>query len=137
MFGVCNDGLSSHRNFDLSWVERFPEKPWDFGFGGVSSAPKLCLEWIMRMPGAGWSMSGISANANFAFGWVPELLRLGVFAPGWASNMRLNNRMYFQEDIEKRARRRRHDLFLLANVCSRRNVRGLLARRCATFLCYL
>ena len=135
VFGTCTEGLSSHRNFDISWVERYPAKPWDFGFGGVSSAPRLRLEWILRMPGAGWSMSGIAGNANFAFGWVPELLRLGVFAPGWASNMRLNNRMHFSEDLEERARRRRRDLRFLAGVCSRGNIRGFLTRRCATFLC--
>ena len=136
IFGIAPlvGGLSCHRNAHVQWVRRYPTRAWDFGYGGLSSAPNLRLSWILNMPTAGWSQCGILANPNFSFDWVPHLLRIGILSPSWPSNMRLNSRMHFSNDIVGRYNRQCRALWALCKVLHRGRVYGLLARTAATFL---
>lgn len=137
IFGVAPSvgGLSSHRNALPHWIARYPTKAWDFGFGGLSSAPRLRLSWILDMPSAGWSQCGILSNPSFSFDWVPHLLRIGILSESWPSNMRLNSRMHFSNDIQGRHARKRRALWTLCKRLHRGGVYGLLARRVAAYLC--
>ena len=137
IFGIAPSvgGLSSHRNARAHWVARYPTRAWDFGFGGLSSAPHLRLSWILDMPSAGWSQCGILSNPNFSFDWVPHLLHKGILSGGWASNMRLNSRMHFSNDIQGRHNRKQRALWNLCKRLHRGGVYGLVARKAAGYLC--
>ena len=132
-FGAhINYGLSSNRNLDIAWIEAYPDKPWDFGFGGVSSAPLLKLHWILKYPQKPWSPSSLVRHANFTLEWCPELQRLGILSPSWKMRF-VNTTTLFTDVIRQRKQRLVYHLWCCKQILNKR-FPDLLVAHIKTFL---
>ena len=68
-FGLLfQDDISKHPNLQLKWIERFPEKKWDWF--EISRNPNLELSWIERFPEKKWDWFEISRNPNLELSWI-------------------------------------------------------------------
>ena len=58
--------ISSNPNLTLEWIEKYPDKDWDWGIYGISSNQNLTLEWIEKYPNKKWywGYGGISSNPS-------------------------------------------------------------------------
>lgn len=50
--------LSSHINFKIDWVSRYPDKEWDWS--AISRQPFLNLEWVFQFPDKDWGFKYIN-----------------------------------------------------------------------------
>ena len=60
--------ISRNPNLELSWIERFPEKKWDWE--NISKHPNLQLKWIERFPKKNWNWENISKHLNLQLEWI-------------------------------------------------------------------
>ena len=67
-------GISSHPNLTLEWLEKYKDKGWYWGPCGISSNPNLTLEWLEKYPDKGWDWGefGISRNPNLTLEWLEK-----------------------------------------------------------------
>lgn len=70
---VCDElwsSISLNYNFDISWYEKYPDKPWD--------VPSWCfshnfdISWCLKHPQLNWSWVDISRHSNLKLEWVKE-----------------------------------------------------------------
>jgi hypothetical protein len=73
--------ISIHECLQLTWIEKYPTKDWNFGgsydyynggymYNGISWNDNLELEWLERFPVKEWNWNAISRHPNFEFEWV-------------------------------------------------------------------
>jgi hypothetical protein len=73
--------LSNHDFLQLTWIEKYPTKDWNFGgsydyynggymYNGISWNDNLELEWLERFPFKEWNWNAISRHPNFKLEWV-------------------------------------------------------------------
>ena len=46
----------------MKMIEKYPDKPWNWGFFGLSNNPNITIEFIEKYPYKLWNWNGISQN---------------------------------------------------------------------------
>jgi hypothetical protein len=63
-------GLSMNLNITPEFVERNLDKPWAWGYDGLSRNPNMTMEFIERHRDKPWAMSGLSMNPNITVEFI-------------------------------------------------------------------
>jgi hypothetical protein len=61
-------GLSTNPNLELSWIDKYPMKEWDFSY--ISKHPNFKITWIEKMPMKEWCWTELSLHPNFKIEWM-------------------------------------------------------------------
>jgi len=69
------DNISNHPNLQLEWIEKFPDKDWNWK--EISKNPNLQLEWIEKFPDKDWNWKEISDvhvkyTKKIKFEWIEK-----------------------------------------------------------------
>ena len=56
----------------MEWIEKYPNKPWDWGQLGLSRNPSINLEWIEKYPDKDWNWDGLSRNPSITLEWIEK-----------------------------------------------------------------
>jgi hypothetical protein len=66
--------LSRNHNLTLEWIEKYPDKPWDWNCFGLSDNPSITLEWLEKYPDKPWYWGryGLSKNPNLTVEWFEK-----------------------------------------------------------------
>ena len=48
----------------LKLIEKYPDKPWEWGYAGISNNPNLTIEIIEKYPSKPWDWTEISSSQN-------------------------------------------------------------------------
>ena len=60
--------ISDHPNFDINWVNEYPNEDWDWE--NIGNAKKFDISWVTQFPNKSWNWELISINTNFSMDWV-------------------------------------------------------------------
>ena len=64
------NGISRNPNITMEIIEKHPEKPWDWN--GISRNPNITMEFIERYPEKPWSWYWISKNPNITMEFIEK-----------------------------------------------------------------
>ena len=66
--------ISRNPNLTLEFIEKYPNKPWNWGRFGISSNRNLTLEWIEKYPNKHWEWKDIYNNSKLSLHDIEMLI---------------------------------------------------------------